>query len=226
LFFVRSKSWLENKHVIMLAMSPSDTTTTNAASNPLIAVVSDLVLKLLFELGLKSQLDKAASSPDVHVKAKVVAAFKEIQASLSPADVELLNTYFTTHAAQTQLFHIFSTAIKDILADGKVNAEDAGHFVVLVTQVVRLFNTSRPEAASASPGGGSSTHISSDALFVFLYFVIKCVVVVVLDPAQETVALTLLTQAFELLKLTVAPIDIQLPTRCTAWFSCCMSKNK
>lgn len=180
-----------------------------------------MVLKLLFELGLKSQLEKAATSPEVHVKARVIAAFQEIQASLTSSDVETLNMYFTTHAAQTQLFTIFRTAVTNILADGKVNAEDAGHFVALVTQVVRLFNTSRPEAAAASPGGGSSTHISSDALFVFLYFVIKCVVVVVLDPAQEAVALTLLTQAFELLKLTVAPIDIQLPRGCTKWFFCC-----
>jgi len=110
--------------------------------------------------------------------------------------------------------------VTDILADGKVDAKDAGHFVALVTQVVRLFNTSRSGEA------GSGTHISSDALFVFLYFVIKCVVVVVLDPAEEDVALTLLTQAFELLKLTVAPIDIQLPTGSTAWFGCCKRKNQ
>jgi hypothetical protein len=169
----------------------------------LVTLVCDLILKLVFEVPSMHDKLSTLATQSASLYQQVQTLFDDVSAKLSPEDTENLTNYFASHHAQTQLFTLFRDAIQNVLADGKVDMNDAVHFITLVNRLVTLVNECDKNASQAIA-------ISSDGVLLFLYFVLKAVLIFALDASEEKVALQLLQQAFQLVQLSVRPIDIQL----------------
>ena len=59
--------------------------------------------------------------------------------------------------------------------------------------------------------------VSGEIIMEFLYFLLKCVLVLTLDDPEEAIALRLLDTSFKLLSITVSPL---MKMKCSL-FSCC-----
>ena len=191
-----------------------------ATPHVLVTLVCDVILKLVFEVpSMHNQLSSLAHH-SATLTQQVQTLFDEVSGKLSAEDTQNLTSYFSSSSAQTQLFTLFRDAIQHVLADGKVDMNDATHFITLVTQLVTLVNECQKSASE-------SITVSSDGVLVFLYFVMKAILIFALDASQEKVALQLLQQAFQLVQLSVKPIDIHIDMpRCSCMPFCRTSKHK
>jgi hypothetical protein len=99
------------------------------------------------------------------------------------------------------------TAFANIMADGKIDMNDAPHFLTLIHDCITLF--------SAEATNSNSVALNSSTVITFLHFVLKCILILTLDEPEETAALVMLDGSFKLVKLTVMPLLIS-----KKWCSC------
>ena len=74
---------------------------------------------------------------------------------------------------------------------------DANHFLNLIYNIITLFNQTSQD---------NTITISGEAVMFFLYFIIKCVLVLCLNGEDETTAIGLLDSAFKLVSISVMPL--------------------
>jgi hypothetical protein len=86
------------------------------------------------------------------------------------------------------------------MADGKIDLNDTNHFLTLIYNIVNLFN-------NYTESIDLQITLSTDTIFFFLYFVIKCTLVLTLDGEEETTALGLLDTTFKLVRISIIPLS-------------------
>lgn len=176
-------------------------------SHPLVTVIIDLVIKLFIHTpSMQRKLGSIASDSE-QLHQSVEKLFLDVSAKLSTDDLNALTEYFTDQVAQNTLLGCFSKAFIAIFQDGVIDENDTVHLLALVHTVVSMFNSTKKRASKPLT-------ISSEGIILFLYFVLKSILINTLEQDTEEAALQVLTHAFQLLQLSIKPIEIGLDTRC------------
>jgi len=187
----------------------------NNTTDPLFNSVKDIVFNLILQIpGLRAKLNSLLDQPNLAIQ-EISRVFEEIQTKIPEAEMNKLRTYISKDSSRSTLLNILMTSFQDILADGRVDINDANHFLNLIYSIVSLFNNSSQEA-------DIDVSISSDAIMFFLYFIIKCILILCLDGPEETLAVSLLDSSFKLVSLAVLPLK-GMKCKCRL-FSWCNNK--
>ena len=141
--------------------------------------------------------------------------FNEISEKMTAQDVDSLRKFVSLENTRTSIGSILMNSFNDIMADGKIDLNDTNHFLTLIYNIVSLFN-------SHTENTEFQVTLSSDVILFFLYFIIKCTLVLTLDGEEETTALGLLDTTFKLVRISVLPISFK---KCSCNLFACFSKK-
>ena len=178
--------------------------------DPIVVVIKDIVFNLILNIpGLRTKLSALLETPNL-VLDEINKIFNELKQKISNQDIDNLRKYVGTETSRSSLLSILQTAFQNILADGKIDMNDTADFLKLIHDVVSLFNES-------SKTQNIQVTVSGEIIMEFLYFLLKCVLVLTLDDPEEAIALRLLDTSFKLLSITVSPL---MKMKCSL-FSCC-----
>lgn len=178
--------------------------------DPIVVVIKDIVFNLILNIpGLRTKLSTLLETPNL-VLDEINKIFNELKQKISNQDIDNLRKYVGTETSRSSLLSILQTAFQNILADGKIDMNDTADFLKLIHDVVSLFNES-------SKTQNIQVTVSGEIIMEFLYFLLKCVLILTLDDPEEAIALRLLDTSFKLLSITVSPL---MKMKCSL-FSCC-----
>ena len=178
--------------------------------DPIVVVIKDIVFNLILNIpGLRTKLSTLLETPNL-VLDEINKIFNELKQKISNQDIDNLRKYVGTETSRSSLLSILQTAFQNILADGKIDMNDTADFLKLIHDVVSLFNES-------SQTQNIQVTVSGEIIMEFLYFLLKCVLILTLDDPEEAIALRLLDTSFKLLSITVSPL---MKMKCSL-FSCC-----
>jgi hypothetical protein len=178
--------------------------------DPIVVVIKDIVFNLILNIpGLRTKLSALLETPNL-VLDEINKIFNELKQKISNQDIDNLRKYVGTETSRSSLLSILQTAFQNILADGKIDMNDTADFLKLIHDVVSLFNES-------SKTQNIQVTVSGEIIMEFLYFLLKCVLILTLDDPEEAIALRLLDTSFKLLSITVSPL---MKMKCSL-FSCC-----
>lgn len=178
--------------------------------DPIVVVIKDIVFNLILNIpGLRTKLTALLDTPNL-VLDEINKIFNELKQKISNQDIDNLRKYIGTETSRSSLLSILQTAFQNILADGKIDMNDTADFLKLIHDVVSLFNES-------SKTQNIQVTVSGEIIMEFLYFLLKCVLVLTLNDPEEAIALRLLDTSFKLLSITVSPL---MKMKCSL-FSCC-----
>ena len=179
------------------ASTPAATTATSEAS-PLVGMVQDVVLGMILNVpAMRTKLQCILDNPAL-ITAEIKKAHDELQTKLSPSELRQLNAYACQDSSRRTIGSVMQTAFANIMADGKIDMSDAPHFLTLIHECITLF--------SENAAAGSTVALNSNTVITFLHFVLKCILILTLDGAEEDAALVMLDGSFKLVKLTVLPL--------------------
>lgn len=184
--------------------------------DPMFQLVKDIVFNLIMNIpGLRSKLDNLLVQPNMAID-EISRIFGEVQSKIPTAELEKLRRYFGAEHSRNSLSGILQTAFTNIMADGKIDMNDATHFMTLIYDIITLFNQNSAEM-------NSEVTITGEAIMYFLYFVVKCILILTLDGEEETTAVGLLDTSFLLISVAVLPIT-KMKCSCNP-FACCFKKK-
>jgi hypothetical protein len=167
-------------------------------SSPLIGMVQDVVLGMILHIpAMRTKLQSILDNPSL-ITAEIKKAHDELNTKLSPAELRQLNSYACQDSSRRTIGSVMQTAFANIMADGKIDMNDAPHFLTLIHECITLFST---DAANAN-----AVALNSNTVITFLHFVLKCILILTLDGPEEDSALVMLDCSFKLVKLTVMPL--------------------
>jgi hypothetical protein len=170
------------------------------ASSPLIGMVQDVVLGMILNVpALRTKLQIILDNPSL-IYAEISKVHDELKAKLTPNELIQLNSYACQDSSRRTIGSVMQTAFANIMADGKIDMNDAPHFLTLIHDCVTLFAT---EATNSN-----AVALNSNTVITFLHFVLKCILILTLDGPEEDAALVMLDGSFMLVKLTVMPLLI------------------
>ena len=86
------------------------------------------------------------------------------------------------------------------MSDGKIDLNDTNHFLTLIYNIINLFN-------NYTQNIDQEISLTTDTIFLFLYFTIKCTLILTLDGEEETLALGLLDTTFKLVRISIIPVS-------------------
>lgn len=174
-------------------------TTPSQINDPMLLTIKDITFNLILQLpGLRSKLDELLSNPNMAID-QISQVYKEIETKIPESEMNKLRTYISNDKSRTSLLGILQTSFQDIMSDGKVDMNDTNHFLSLIYNIITLFNESAQDT-------NMNISISGDAVMFFLYFIIKCILILCLDGSEETLAIGLLDSSFKLISIAVLPI--------------------
>lgn len=180
--------------------STTAATTATAASeaSPLVGMVQDVVLGMILNVpAMRTKLQCILDNPSL-ITAEIKKAHDELQTKLSPSELRQLNAYACQDSSRRTIGTVMQTAFANIMADGKIDMSDAPHFLTLIHDCITLF--------SENAAAGAAVALNSNTVITFLHFVLKCILILTLDGAEEDAALVMLDGSFKLVKLTVLPL--------------------
>ena len=167
--------------------------------DPLFNAVKDIAFNLILQIpGLRAKLNNLLDEPNMAIQ-EISKVFEEIQTKIPQSEMTKLRTYISKDSSRSNLLNILMTSFQDILADGRVDMNDVNHFLNLIHNIISLFNQTSQET-------DMDITISGDAVMFFLYFIIKCILILCLDGDEETLAVGLLDSSFKLVSLAVLPL--------------------
>ena len=168
------------------------------AKSPLIGMVQDVIFAMILNVpALRTKLKVILDNPSL-IGAEISKVYGELQAKLTPQELEQLNSYACQDSSRRTIGSVMQTAFANIMADGKIDMSDAPHFLALIHDCITLFST--------DSANGNSVTLNSNTVITFLHFVLKCILILTLDGAEEDAALVMLDGSFKLVKLTVLPL--------------------
>ena len=174
-------------------------TTPSQINDPMLLTIKDITFNLILQLpGLRSKLDELLNHPNMAIE-QISQVYKEIETKIPESEMNKLRTYVSNEKSRTSLLGILQTSFQDIMSDGKVDMNDTNHFLSLIYNIITLFNESAQDT-------NMNISISGDAVMFFLYFIIKCILILCLDGEEETLAVGLLDSSFKLVSIAVLPI--------------------
>jgi hypothetical protein len=167
--------------------------------DPLFNAVKDIAFNLILQIpGLRAKLNNLLDEPNMAIQ-EISKVFEEIQTKIPQSEMTKLRTYISKDSSRSNLLNILMTSFQDILADGRVDMNDVNHFLNLIHNIISLFNQTSQET-------DMDITISGDAVMFFLYFIIKCILILCLEGPEETLAVSLLDSSFKLVSLAVLPL--------------------
>ena len=189
------------------ATAEAEATMTETSTDPLTGMVKDVVFGMILHVpALRTKLQVILDTPSL-IGAEISKVYDELRAKLTPQELEQLNAYACQDSSRRTIMSVMQTAFANIMADGKIDLNDAPHFLTLIHDCITLF--------SAEATNSNSVALNSSTVITFLHFVLKCILILTLDEPEETAALVMLDGSFKLVKLTVMPLLIS-----KKWCSC------
>jgi len=180
--------------------APASTPIAAPVTSPLIGMVQDVVLGMILNVpALRTKLQSILDNPSL-IYAEISKVHDELQTKLTPNELMQLNSYACQDSSRRTIGSVMQTAFANIMADGKIDMNDAPHFLTLIHDCITLFAT---EATNSN-----SVALNSNTVITFLHFVLKCILILTLDGPEEDAALVMLDGSFMLVKLTVMPLLI------------------
>jgi hypothetical protein len=165
--------------------------------DPIFNIVKDIVFNLILNMpGLRAKLDDILKAPNMAID-EISKIFSEIQSKIPETEINKLRNYISQDTSKTTLLHILQTSFTEIMADGKIDMNDANHFLNLIYNIITLFNETSQN---------SNITISGDSIMFFLYFIIKATLILCLDGEEENIAIGLLDSSFKLVSIAVMPL--------------------
>jgi hypothetical protein len=188
-------------------------TTDNLVNNPLFNSVKDIMYNLVLNIpGLRSKLNDILNQPNMIV-VEINKVYNEILSNVPESEIIKLRNYIAQDSSRVALTTILQTSFQNIMADGKIDMNDATHFLNLIHNIVTMFNES---------SHNTTVNISGESVLIFLKFILKCVLVLCLTGEEEELSIRLLDTSFKLISLTVMPL-MKLKCSCNP-FQCLKNK--
>jgi pyruvate/2-oxoglutarate dehydrogenase complex dihydrolipoamide acyltransferase (E2) component len=178
--------------------SRAPTPAATSEASPLVGMVHDVVLGMILNVpAMRTKLQCILDNPSL-MTAEIKKAHDELQTKLTPTELRQLNAYACQDSSRRTIGTVMQTAFANIMADGKIDMNDAPHFLTLIHDCITLF--------SENAAAGAAVALNSNTVITFLHFVLKCILILTLDGAEEDSALVMLDGSFKLVKLTVLPL--------------------
>lgn len=178
--------------------------------------IKDVIFNMILCVpGLRTKLDKILKDPAFAIK-EIERIFCDFKHNLTMNDLIALRKYISIENTRVKIINMMKDSFNNIMADGKIDVADAPHFIALVHNVVKMFN-------SLGETGGALVSIQSETITTFIHFMLKCMVILTLDGNEEILAVGLLESSFKLITITVLPLMKKgglFSTLC-----CCFRKN-
>lgn len=168
-----------------------------APVSPLIGMVQDVIFAMILNVpALRTKLQAILDNPSL-IGAEISKVYDELKTKLDPQELEQLNLYACQESSHRTIGSVMQTAFSNIMSDGKIDMSDAPHFLTLIHDCITLFSA---DATS------NTVALNSNTVVTFLHFVLKCILILTLDGAEEDAAIVMLDGSFKLVKLTVVPL--------------------
>lgn len=201
---------LPNVNLNVIPIQPASSVQT---SDPMFNTIKDITFNLILNIpGLRSKLNSILDQPNMAIN-EIAKVYNEIQSKIPETEMNKVRRYIAQDTSRNTLISILQTSFQDIMADGKIDMNDANHFLSLIYNIITLFNET---------SGDNTITISGEAVMFFLYFVIKCVLILCLDGEEETTAVGLLDSSFKLVSIAVMPLT---KMKCSCNIFACFKKK-
>ena len=170
--------------------------------------LKNIIMTLILSIKqLRVKLEPILNQPNV-IYAEIFKVYEEVKADFTVSDIENIESVISITSCVNEVNGIFTTAFTSIMEDGKIDMNDAVHFMTFVHQIVNLFN-------EYTANQNFKVSLSSECILHFLYFIVKSILVLTLDGVEETNAVQMLDASIKLIKITVLPI-----TKCKCNYFC------
>jgi hypothetical protein len=188
---------VRNSMVTVAATAGDASVSAPALVSPLISMVQDVIFAMILNVpALRTKLQVILDNPSL-IGAEISKVYDELKNKLTPQELDQLNSYASQESSHRTIGSVMQTAFSNIMADGKIDMSDAPHFLTLIHDCITLFS-----ADSTS----NTVALNSNTVVTFLHFVLKCILILTLDGAEEDAAIVMLDGSFKLVKLTVMPL--------------------
>lgn len=161
--------------------------------------IKNIIINLILSIKqLRVKLDPILNQPNV-IYAEIFKVYEEIKNEFTQSDIDNIESVTSITSCVNEMNGIFTTAFTNIMKDGRIDMNDAVHFMTFIHETINLFNeyiTSQKFKVS----------LSSECILHFLYFVVKSILVLTLDGVEETNAVQMLDASVKLIKISVLPI--------------------
>lgn len=196
---VDNKNKSENLVTIAVESLHNQHTSNSIPTDALFNTVKDIIFNLVLNIpGLRAKLNEMLNQP-IMVIQEISKVYAEVQANIPETEMNKIRNYIALDTSRSTITIILQKSFQDIMADGRIDMNDSNHFLNLVYNIITLFNES-------SASHDNTVSISGEAIMFFLYFIIKCVLVLCLNGEDETTAIGLLDSAFKLVSISVMPL--------------------
>lgn len=170
--------------------------------------VKNIIINLILSIKqLRVKLEPILNQPNV-IYAEIFKVYEEIKAEFTASDIENIESVVSLTSCVNDMNGIFTTAFTNIMEDGKIDMNDAVHFMTFIHQIINLFN-------EYTANQNFKVSLSSECILHFLYFIVKSILVLTLDGVEEANAVQMLDASVKLIKITVLPI-----TKCKCKYFC------
>jgi hypothetical protein len=175
--------------------------------------LKNIIINLILSIKqLRVKLEPILNQPNV-IYAEIFKVYEEIKANFTASDIENIESVISITTCVNEVNGIFTTAFTSIMEDGKIDMNDAVHFMTFIHQIINLFN-------EYTANQNFKVSLSSDCILQFLYFIVKSILVLTLDGVEETNAVQMLDASIKLIKISVLPI-----TKCKCKYFCFSYNN-
>jgi len=170
--------------------------------------LKNIIINLILSIKqLRVKLEPILNQPSV-IYAEIFKVYEEIKAEFTASDIENIESVISITSCVNEVNGIFTTAFTNIMEDGKIDMNDAVHFMTFIHQIINLFN-------EYTANQNFKVSLSSECILHFLYFIVKSILVLTLDGVEEASAVQMLDASIKLIKITVLPI-----TKCKCKYFC------
>ena len=170
--------------------------------------LKNIIINLILSIKqLRVKLEPILNQPNV-IYAEIFKVYEEVKADFTASDIENIESVISITSCVNEVNGIFTTAFASIMEDGKIDMNDAVHFMTFIHQIINLFN-------EYTANQNFKVSLSSECILHFLNFIVKSILVLTLDGVEETNAVQMLDASVKLLKITVLPI-----TKCKCKYFC------
>ena len=161
--------------------------------------VKDIAFNLIFTIpSLRTKLKPILNSPALAIN-QIERIFDEFKDELNRVQLESIKRYVCVEGVRDKLNYILEAGFKKILADGKIDINDAPQFIQLVYFIIHSFN-------NINNGEVFKFAVSREHVMLLLHFILKSVFCLTLDGEEEQMAFGLVDTSFKLVKIEVCPL--------------------
>ena len=159
----------------------------------------DITFNLIFTIPfLRTKLHAILKEPNLAIN-QIERVFDEFKDLLNRQQLESIKKYVCEEGVRDKLNYILESGFNKILADGKIDINDAPQFNQLVYFIIKSFN-------NINQGKVYRFYVSRDHVMLLLHFILKSVFTLTLKGEEEQMAIGLLDTSFKLVQLEVLPL--------------------